>query len=125
MVYKRWRFVELWTAEGNIFTGDQYNKIFTLHGAIAVFVHHPVGTRRDGQLLTTIDAGAKDVAFPRLNLASWYIYVAGSLFLVTRSAGSIILGGPSTRRTVSAPLIMQTRLLWLLWASLSWASARF
>ena len=85
---------ELWTAEGNIATGDQYNKIFTLHGAIMVFVFIiPSVPAAMGNFLLPLMLGAKDVAFPRLNLASWYIYVAGSLFLIySIYAGSIDTG---------------------------------
>jgi cytochrome c oxidase subunit 1 len=85
---------ELWTAEGDLFTGDNYNKVFTLHGAIMVFVFIiPSVPAAMGNFLLPLMLGAKDVAFPRLNLASWYIYLAGSLFLIySIMAGSIDTG---------------------------------
>lgn len=52
-----------------------------------------------GNFLLPLMIGAKDVAFPKLNLLSWYIYVFGSLFAV----GSILLGGVDTGWTFSTP----------------------
>ncbi|MCX5691792.1 MAG: cbb3-type cytochrome c oxidase subunit I, partial [Planctomycetota bacterium] len=77
-----------------------YNRLFTLHGAIMVFmVIVPSIPASLGNFLLPLMPGAKDVAFPRLNLLSWYIYVFGSIFAVT----SIILGGVDTGWTFYAP----------------------
>ena len=55
-------------------SNDLYNKIFTLHGLIMVFlVIVPSVPASLGNFLIPLMLGAKDVAFPRLNLASWYI----------------------------------------------------
>ncbi|MBT9555974.1 MAG: cbb3-type cytochrome c oxidase subunit I [Myxococcales bacterium] len=85
---------ELLTAEGDLFSGDNYNKVYTLHGAIMVFVFIiPSVPAALGNFLLPLMLGAKDVAFPRLNLASWYIYLLGSAFLIfSILAGSIDTG---------------------------------
>jgi cytochrome c oxidase subunit 1 len=65
------------------FGAEAYNKIFTLHGAIMVFlVLVPAIPASIGNFVLPLMLGAKDVAFPKLNLLSFYIYVLGSLFLV-------------------------------------------
>ncbi len=62
---------------------DWYNRFFTLHGAIMVFmVIVPSIPASLGNFFLPLMLGAKDVAFPRLNLLSWYIYVIGSIFAV-------------------------------------------
>ena len=77
-----------------------YNRMFTLHGAIMVFmVIVPSIPASLGNFLLPLMLGAKDVAFPRLNLLSWYIYVFGSIFAVS----SIILGGVDTGWTFYTP----------------------
>ncbi|MEI7656864.1 MAG: cbb3-type cytochrome c oxidase subunit I [Phycisphaerae bacterium] len=77
-----------------------YNRVFTLHGAIMVFmVIVPSIPASLGNFLLPLMLGAKDVAFPRLNLLSWYIYVFGSIFAVS----SIILGGVDTGWTFYTP----------------------
>ena len=65
------------------FAAETYNKIFTLHGAIMVFlVLVPAIPASIGNFVLPLMLGAKDVAFPKLNLLSFYIYVLGSLFLI-------------------------------------------
>lgn len=60
---------------------DAYNQLFTLHGAIMVFfVLVPSIPAALGNFILPMQLGAKDVAFPRLNLASFYIYVIGAIF---------------------------------------------
>ncbi len=77
-----------------------YNRLFTLHGAIMVFmVIVPSIPASLGNFLLPLMLGAKDVAFPRLNLLSWYIYVTGSLFAIT----AIWLGGVDTGWTFYTP----------------------
>jgi len=83
-------------AEGN----NIYNRLFTLHGAIMVFmVIVPSVPASLGNFFLPLMLGAKDVAFPRLNLLSWYIYVLGSIFAVA----AIILGGVDTGWTFYTP----------------------
>lgn len=77
-----------------------YNRVFTLHGAIMVFMVIVPGVPASlGNFFLPILVGAKDVAFPRLNLLSWWIYVLGSLFAVL----SIVLGGVDTGWTFYTP----------------------
>lgn len=83
-------------AEGN----NYYNRLFTLHGAIMVFmVIVPSVPASLGNFLLPLMVGAKDVAFPRLNLLSWYIYVLGSIFAVL----SVALMGVDTGWTFYTP----------------------
>lgn len=72
---------ELWAPAADFITADQYNQVFTLHGAIMVFfVLIPAIPAALGNIILPLQLGAKDVAFPRLNLASFYIYVIGAIF---------------------------------------------
>jgi cytochrome c oxidase subunit 1 len=83
-------------AKGNNF----YNRVFTLHGAIMVFmVIVPSIPASLGNFFLPLMIGAKDVAFPKLNLLSWYLYVFGSIFAVT----AVIAGGVDTGWTFYTP----------------------
>ena len=86
---------------GDGLTGSQiYNRAFTLHGAIMVFMFIiPAIPAALGNFFLPIMLGAKDVAFPRLNLMSWYIYLFGCTFGVL----SILLGGVDTGWTFYTP----------------------
>jgi cytochrome c oxidase subunit 1 len=79
---------------GPTLTGDAYNKAFTLHGAIMVFlVIIPSIPAALGNFVVPLMLGAKDVAFPKMNLASLHIYVLGAaFFLYTIFTGSIDTG---------------------------------
>ncbi len=85
----------------NLNTGNEtYNRLFTLHGAIMVFmVIIPSIPAALGNFFLPIMLGAKDVAFPRLNLLSWYIYVFGSIFAIA----SVLAGGVDTGWTFYTP----------------------
>ena len=85
---------ELWTPAGDMFSADMYNRLFTLHGAIMVFlVLVPAIPASLGNFVLPLQLGAKDVAFPRLNLASFHIYMLGAcFFLYTLLAGGIDTG---------------------------------
>ena len=87
----RW---ELFTPEADLLGPDMYNRAFTLHGAIMVFVVLvPSIPASIGNFVLPLMLGAKDVAFPKLNLLSFYIYVLGALFLIyTLLAGGIDTG---------------------------------
>lgn len=75
--------LELLTPQQDFMTAETYNKFFTLHGAIMVFLFIiPSIPGALGNFVLPIQLGAKDVAFPRLNLMSFYIYVFGALFAV-------------------------------------------
>ncbi len=91
---------ELFTAQGDLFSADNYNKVFTLHGAIMVFlVLVPAIPASLGNIIMPMMLGAKDVAFPRLNLASYYIYMGGALFMVY----TLVSGGVDTGWTFYMP----------------------
>ena len=71
------------TPTGAILELDQYNKAFTAHGTIMLFLFLiPVIPGVLGNFLVPMMIGAKDMAFPKLNLASYYVWVAGALFFV-------------------------------------------
>ena len=92
--------LELFTAAPDLMSGDQYNKLFTLHGGMMVFlVIIPLTPAALGNFLLPLMLGAKDVAFPRLNLASYYIYCAGAVLLIT----AVVLGGFDTGWTFYTP----------------------
>ncbi|MGH7130781.1 MAG: cytochrome c oxidase subunit I [Phycisphaerales bacterium] len=77
-----------------------YNRTFTLHGLIMVFlVIVPSVPASLGNFFIPLMLGAKDVAFPKLNLLSWYIYVFGSLFAIA----SALVGGVDTGWTFYTP----------------------
>ncbi len=86
-------------------TQDMYNKFFTLHGAIMVFLFIiPSIPASLGNFCLPLMIGAKDVAFPRLNLASWYIYVIGAIIALY----SIITGAVDTGWTFYSPYSTQS-----------------
>ncbi len=92
--------IELIAPGQTIMDADMYNHIFTLHGAIMIFLFLiPVVPAALGNFALPLMLGAKDVAFPRLNLASYYIYVLGALFLLY----SIFAGGLDTGWTFYTP----------------------
>jgi len=79
---------------------NAYNRMFTLHGTVMVFLFIiPSVPAALGNIFLPIMLGAKDVAFPRLNLLSWYTYVFGSLFAIW----SVIRGGAETGWTFYTP----------------------
>ena len=76
--------LELLTPAGDLVSADTYNKLFTMHGVVMVFFFLiPSIPAVLGNFLIPIMIGAKDLAFPRINLLSWYIYVLGGLFTLT------------------------------------------
>ncbi|MEM8758393.1 MAG: cbb3-type cytochrome c oxidase subunit I [Planctomycetota bacterium] len=80
--------------------GNLYNRIMTLHGAIMVFMFIVPGIPASlGNFFLPLMLGAKDVAFPKLNLTSWYVYLFGSMFGVA----SILAGGVDTGWTFYTP----------------------
>lgn len=82
------------------FEAQTYNQLFTLHGAIMVFlVLVPAIPASIGNFILPLQLGAKDVAFPRLNLLSFWIYVLGSIFMVW----TILAGGLDTGWTFYTP----------------------
>ena len=75
--------LELLTPRGDFLTADLYNKAFSLHGIIMVFFFLvPSVPATLGNFLIPIMCGAKDLAFPRINLISWYLYIIGALIAI-------------------------------------------
>src|SRR2546427_7503424 len=92
--------LELVTPPGDLVSDETYNKLFTMHGVMMVFFFLiPVIPAVLGNFLVPIMIGAKDLAFPKLNLASWYIYMIGALF----TTYSIVTGGLDTGWTFYTP----------------------
>ncbi len=74
--------------------------MFTLHGAIMIFLFIIPGIPAAlGNFVLPMMLGAKDVAFPRLNLASFYLYVGGAIFFVL----TLVTGGVDTGWTFYTP----------------------
>lgn len=91
---------ELITPGPTMMDANTYNKMFTLHGIVMIFmVIIPGIPAVFGNFALPLMLGAKDVAFPRLNLASWYFYVVGAVFAVI----SIVMGGVDTGWTFYTP----------------------
>ncbi|APR99446.1 cytochrome c oxidase subunit I [Pajaroellobacter abortibovis] len=96
--------LELFSRGSTLMSGPMYNKIFTLHGAVMVFLFIiPSIPGSLGNFLLPIQVGAKDVAFPKLNLLSIWIYVFGAIFAVV----SIIAGSVDTGWTFYTPYSLQ------------------
>ena len=92
--------IELLKPGHNIMSADTYNRVFTLHGAIMIFLFIiPSIPASLGNFVLPLMLGAKDVAFPRLNLASYYIYVAGALFAIA----AMVTGAVDTGWTFYTP----------------------
>lgn len=92
--------LELLTPDGALVQAETYNKLFTMHGVTMVFFFLiPSIPAVLGNFLVPLMIGAEDLAFPVLNLASWYVFMAGGLFALA----SLILGGVDTGWTFYAP----------------------
>src|SRR5574342_1354440 len=92
--------LELLTPQGDLVQAETYNKLFTMHGLTMIFFFLiPSIPAVLGNFLIPMMIGARDVAFPRLNLASWYIFILGGLFTITAAAA----GGVDTGWTFYTP----------------------
>jgi cytochrome c oxidase subunit 1 len=92
--------LELLTPGGDLVTADTYNRLFTMHGVAMVFFFLiPAVPAVLGNFLVPMMIGARDLAFPRLNLASWYVYNAGAVLTLW----SILHGGVDTGWTFYTP----------------------
>ena len=93
--------LELVTPKGDLLTADVYNRVFTAHGAVMIFLFLiPSIPATFGNFLIPLMIGARDLAFPRLNLLSWYVYALSSVLFVS----VVLLGGVDTGWTFYAPL---------------------
>src|SRR5437764_5293591 len=88
--------IELLTPEGDLLTSDTYNKFFTLHGVVMIFFFLiPVIPAVLGNFILPIMLGAKDLAFPKINLLSWYLYMLAAVVgLVVIITGGVDTGWP-------------------------------
>ena len=97
--------LELMTPRGDLHpTPDAYNRQFTLHGIVMVFFFLiPAIPTVLGNFLLPLMLGARDLAFPKLNLLSWYIFMVGGRDRRSawRSSAGSTPGGPSTRRSAA------------------------
>jgi cytochrome c oxidase subunit I len=92
--------MELITPEGDMVTSETYNKLFTIHGTLMVwFFLIPSIPAVLGNFVLPIMLGARDVAFPKLNLLSWYLFNAGGLLALY----SLVVGGVDTGWTFYTP----------------------
>jgi cytochrome c oxidase subunit I len=92
--------LELLTPQGDLVQAETYNRLFTMHGVVMIFFFLiPAIPAVLGNFLVPLMVGAKDLAFPRINLLSWYIYTLGAAFTVV----AILLGGVDTGWTFYTP----------------------
>ena len=101
------------SAPGETIMGnDTYNQVFTMHGILMVFLFLvPSIPAILGNFVLPMQIGAKDVAFPRLNLASWYVYMAGAVLTIA----ALLTGGVDTGWTFYTPYSSTTGggVLWM------------
>jgi hypothetical protein len=98
--------LHLWEPTGCCSATRQYNQIFTLHGAFMVFLFViPAIPGSIGNMVLPLMLGAKDVALPRLNLLSFYLWLSGAVLATL----AIVLGGFDTGWTFYTPYSLYTR----------------
>src|SRR6202171_3951142 len=92
--------LELLTPQGDLLSSATYNKTFTQHGIIMVFFFLiPSIPATLGNFLVPMMIGAKDLAFPRINLLSWYLYILGGVMMLH----CMLTGGVDTGWTFYTP----------------------
>ncbi|MCI0605735.1 cbb3-type cytochrome c oxidase subunit I, partial [bacterium] len=92
--------LELLTPQGDLFQSENYNKVFTMHGVIMVFLFLiPAIPAVLGNFLVPLMIGARDLALPRINLLSWYLYMLGGIFTIY----AMVSGGVDTGWTFYTP----------------------
>jgi cytochrome c oxidase subunit 1 len=104
--------LELFAPGATWMTAETYNRVFTLHGLAMVFLFIIPGIPAAlGNFVLPLMLGAKDVAFPRLNLASFYIYVIGTIMALY----TILNGGVDTGWTFYTPYsnTTETPVIWM------------
>ena len=80
--------LDLMTPQGDLVRTETYNKLFTAHGVTMVFFFLiPSIPNVLGNFLVPLMIGARDLAFPKLNLLSWYVYIARGIVHAIRSTG--------------------------------------
>ncbi len=92
--------LELLTPQGDLMNVETYNRMFTMHGIMMVFFFLIPGIPAVlGNFLVPLMIGARDLAFPKLNLMSWYVYNLGGIFTLY----AVISGGVDTGWTFYTP----------------------
>ncbi|MCP5115568.1 MAG: cytochrome c oxidase subunit I, partial [bacterium] len=92
--------LELLTPAGDMVQPDTYNRLFTMHGVLMIFFFLiPSIPAALGNFMIPLMIGAKDVAFPKLNLASWYMYLIGASLTIW----ALLHGGVDTGWTFYTP----------------------
>ncbi len=92
--------LHLMEPQGALVQPETYNKLFTMHGILMIFFFLiPSIPAVLGNFLVPLMIGARDVAFPRLNLLTWYLFVAGSFLALT----AVVRGGVDTGWTFYTP----------------------
>ncbi|MDE3056584.1 MAG: cytochrome c oxidase subunit I [Bacteroidota bacterium] len=90
----------LLSPEGTLVSADTYNKMFTMHGITMIFFFLiPSIPAVFGNFLVPMMIGARDLAFPKINLLSWYVYIVGGMFTLT----AMVMGGVDTGWTFYTP----------------------
>jgi cytochrome c oxidase subunit 1 len=92
--------IELMTPAGDLVQAETYNKLFTTHGIMMVFFFMiPSIPATLGNFLIPLMLGAKDLAFPKINLTSWYLFIAGGAL----AFAALVMGGVDTGWTFYTP----------------------
>jgi cytochrome c oxidase subunit 1 len=92
--------LELMTPRGDLVLSETYNKLFTMHGVTMVFFFLiPSIPAVFGNFILPMMIGARDLAFPKINLLSWYLFVAGGAVTVA----ALVMGGVDTGWTFYTP----------------------
>jgi cytochrome c oxidase subunit I len=92
--------LQLLTPHSSLVEAETYNKLFTLHGILMVFFFLvPSIPATLGNFLVPLMIGARDLAFPRINLLSWYLFIIGGSLALT----ALIEGGVDTGWTFYTP----------------------
>jgi cytochrome c oxidase subunit I len=81
--------VQLWGPNGTLLTANQYNQVFTMHGTTMIFLMGMPLSIAFGNYLIPLMIGARDVAFPRINMFGYWVFLLGGIFLYS----SFVLGG--------------------------------
>jgi cytochrome c oxidase subunit 1 len=96
--------LHLWSPAGTLVSHDNYNRLFTLHGAVMIFlVIIPGIPAALGNFVVPLQVGAKDVAFPRLNLLSVWLFAGTTVFFLT----TLVVGGLDTGWTIYPPYSLE------------------
>ena len=106
--------LQLWSPDGTLFDNETYNQFFTLHGTVMVFLFVIPGIPGAlGNFVLPLMLGAKDVAFPRINLTSFWLWCIGAIFFVV----VLVSGGLDTGWTFYTPYSLQSNTA-VVWATM-------